>query len=116
MSDTEYTPTLEEVKGAWEAWHEFGDDRWTPAQFDRWLAAYTAGVEARVREERELIGWLVLDKDTLALDWDGELHDTEEQARASLTNDAKYHDADWRPFDLYDIVPVFSAIRGGSHE
>ena len=54
------------------------------------------------------MGWLVVDKVTRKLDWDGELHDTEQQARDSLTENAKYQDADWKPFELYDIVPVYA--------
>jgi len=55
-------------------------------------------------------GWIIVDKTTRALDWDGELHPTKRAASASLTNDAKHHDADWKPFDLYELLPVVRGI------
>lgn len=57
-----------------------------------------------------VIGWVVVDKTTRALDWDGELHPTEEAARSSLDGDRKFTDPDWKPFDLYDVFPVVRTL------
>lgn len=42
VAEGPYTPTTEEVRNAWLAWHEPGDDRWTAEQFDRWFSALAA--------------------------------------------------------------------------
>lgn len=54
VSDTERTPpaTDEDVRAAWRAWAEPGDDRWTPERFDRWLATHDAKLITRVRAEQ----------------------------------------------------------------
>lgn len=49
---SEYTPTTEDVRGAYRAWHDGqGDDHalkptWSAQEFDRWLAAHDAEVRA----------------------------------------------------------------------
>ena len=48
---SEYTPTTAEVRGAWSAWYEPGDDRWMPERFDRWLAAHDREVAAKALED-----------------------------------------------------------------
>lgn len=60
----------------------------------------------------EPIGWVVVDRDTKKLDWDGELHPTADSARDSLTGNARWQDEDWQPFVLYDICPVYPDPRG----
>src|SRR5690554_746858 len=51
-------------------------------------------------------GWIVVDKTTGALDWDGELHPSEEAARESLNSNGRFNDPDWKPFELYDVLRV----------
>jgi hypothetical protein len=53
-------------------------------------------------------GWIIVDRKTRALDWDGELHPTKEAARLSLTEDFSRNDEGWRPFELYEILRVLT--------
>ena len=97
-------PTTTEVRASWSAYRD------EQARFDRWLASVRAEArEQALREAREAItGWIVVDKSTRALDWDGELHPSEEAARMSLDGDRKYNDPDWNPLELYEVLPVLS--------
>jgi hypothetical protein len=54
------------------------------------------------------IGWVIVDRETKKLDWDGELWPTESEARKSLTEDVFYNDDSWQPFEIYDICPVLA--------
>lgn len=55
----------------------------------------------------EPIGYIIVDKTTRKLDWDGELHPTTGAASDSLEGDRRFNDPDWKPYELYDICPVF---------
>ena len=53
------------------------------------------------------IGWIIVDKITKSLKWDGELHFSKDRAMASLLENIGYRDDEWKPFELYDICAVY---------
>jgi len=52
----EWTPTTEDVRGAWHAWSDGQGDShadkptWSYEEFDRWIAAHDAEIRAEVKE------------------------------------------------------------------
>lgn len=62
-----YTPSLEEVRGAYHAWSDGQGDShprkptWSKAEFDRWLAEHDEAVRAEERQKAAQI----------SLTWDG---------------------------------------------
>jgi hypothetical protein len=57
-------------------------------------------------ETAKPVGYVVVDKSTNALDWDGEIHADIESATASVDGDTPYNDPDWKPWETYEIMTV----------